>query len=73
MRNILVVLIALLSIQLVSAKPPGHWLGILKIKPVTYRIYLKHDGTLCTAFYTKSKSERNSFRYLVLSKRLTIL
>jgi len=55
-KNILLVLITFFSIQLVSARPPGHWLGILKIKPVTYRIYLKLTGTSAQLFILKPKA-----------------
>ncbi len=47
---------ALFSTQLVFAKPPGHWLGILKIKPITYRIYLKHDGPSAQLFILNPKA-----------------
>jgi len=56
MRNILVALIVLLSIQLVSAKPPGHWLGILEIKPITYRVYLKLTGPSAQLFVLNPKA-----------------
>ena len=52
----MLVLIAFFSIQLVSAKPPGHWLGILKIKPVTYRIYLKLTGSSAQLFILNPKA-----------------
>ena len=56
MKNILVVLIAFFSIQLVSAKPPDHWLGLLTIKPITYRIYLKLTGPTAHLFILNPKA-----------------
>jgi CubicO group peptidase (beta-lactamase class C family) len=55
MRKIFLTL-ALFTIQFASAKPSGHWLGILKIKPITYRIYLKHDGHSARVFILNPKA-----------------
>ena len=52
----MLVLIAFFSSQQVSARPSGHWLGILKIKPVTYRIYLKVTGSSAQLFILNPKA-----------------
>ena len=51
MKKVLVTLMASILIELAHAGPPGHWLGILKIKPVTYRIYLRYSEASSQTFY----------------------
>ncbi|HEX6226765.1 MAG TPA: hypothetical protein VFZ52_20240, partial [Chryseolinea sp.] len=54
MRNILIVI--LLYSFTAHAVPSGHWLGILKIKPMTYRIFLKYDGAAGSVYILNPKS-----------------
>lgn len=55
MKNILIMLVGLLSGPWADALP-GHWFGILKIKPITYRIYLKYSETSSQLFILNPKA-----------------
>jgi len=56
-RSFLKVILFLIAIEFSHAAPPtGHWLGILKIKPITYRIYLKHSEGTAQVFVMNPKA-----------------
>ena len=52
----LTVLLLLCSGEFQEMEPSGHWLGILTIKPITYRIYLKHAGNSSQLFILHPKA-----------------
>ena len=54
MKSTLIVVLLLFSI-LAQATPSGHWLGMLKIKKMTYRIYLKYSGSSGQLFILNPK------------------
>jgi CubicO group peptidase (beta-lactamase class C family) len=56
MKKFFAIAITFTLIRLVHAEPPGHWLGILKIKPVTYRIYLSYSDTSSRLFILNPKA-----------------
>ncbi len=50
------VLTALCTVGFKGPEPTGDWFGILKIKPMTYRLYLKHSGTSSQLFILNPKA-----------------
>lgn len=50
------VLTALCSVGFQGPQPTGDWFGILKIKPITYLLYLKHSGTRSQLFILNPKA-----------------
>ncbi|HYI78534.1 MAG TPA: serine hydrolase [Chryseolinea sp.] len=55
MKGTLIVVLLLFS-MLAQATPSGHWLGMLNIKKMTYRIYLKYSGSSGQVFILNPKS-----------------
>jgi hypothetical protein len=54
MKSTLIVVLLLFS-ELAQGAPSGHWLGMLKIKKMTYRIYLKYSGSSGQLFILNPK------------------
>lgn len=53
---VIVVLLAPYFSQAQYSEPPGHWFGLLKIKPATYRLYLKYDKPAYQLFILSPKA-----------------
>jgi hypothetical protein len=55
-RNFSKIILLLFVVKFSYAAPPEHWLGILKIKPINYRIYLKQSGNTTQVFVLNPKA-----------------
>ena len=57
LQSHLAIFLFLILVQVSYASPrTGHWLGILEIKPVTYRIYLKYSENSAQVFVLRPKA-----------------